>query len=334
MSFKIVLKEKEFEKKIFLKGNIFNFDWNKLRENILEKSKMFKEKRVKDADNFVLELTEVPNNFNFPLTSIWNTKTFNYFVEKLKTFQENNPNDEIKLRFSLMKVAKLPKWEMTKYDTYLKNVLENTWKNEEEIITSKLNNFELTNRQNEFLKKNNREKEMNETINKNIICNSCLSVDFFGPRYICSYCNNFNLCRKCFNLGNHNPEHNFIICKGPVLDDDIIKYNSRFSPCTEVLRNIYDSFEVTFKIANIGEKDLNKCYMTYINFNGNYLWCEKFIINENLERNNSTEIKLKINFKDKKENKNGIFEGYFRMFNQNGVPFGDILKIRVKNDKI
>lgn len=334
MSFKIALKEKGFEKKIFLKDDLFKFEWNKLRETILEKSKILKDKKVKDSDNFVLELAEVPNNFKFELNSIWNTKTFNYLIEQLKIFQENNPNNEIKFRFALSKVSKLPKWDKKKYDIYLKTTLENTWKNEENIIISKLNNFELNNGKNEFLKKNNKEKEINENINKNIICNSCLSKDFLGPRYICSYCNNFNLCRKCFNLGSHNPEHNFIICKGPVVDDDIIKYNSRFSPCTDVLRNIYDSFEVTFKIANVGEKDLNKCYMTYINFNGNYLWCKKFIINENLERNNISEIKLKINFKDKNENKNGIFEGHFRMFNQNGVPFGDILKIRVKNDKI
>ena len=79
---------------------------------------------------------------------------------------------------------------------------------------------------------------------------------------------------------------------------------------------------------------MKNCYITYINFNGNYLWCEKFIIKDNFERNNTIEAIIKMNFKDQNNNKNGMFEGHLRMFNQNGVPFGDVLKIRVKNEKI
>ena len=97
--------------------------------------------------------------------------------------------------------------------------------------------------------------------------------------------------------------------------------------------NISNSFDVAFKIANIGEKNLKNSYITYIYFKGNYLWCKKFIISNNLERNDSFEVKLKIKFKEKNNIENGLFEGYFRMFNPNDIPFGDILKVRVENGK-
>lgn len=332
MSFKIVYKEKEFEKKLLASGKFADFDWNKIRDNIIRNSRKHG-KEIKDKDDFILEFVGVPKNFTFQLSSIWNKKTYNFFLDTLNTFKENNQNEELKFRFALSKVDKLPKWNVPKYDIILKEAMVNTWKNEEEKIKLKLNNYELTNRKNDFLKVK-RIEEVNENRHNNIICNSCLSIDFLGPRFMCSYCNNYNLCRKCYNLGNHNAAHNFIIFRDPVLDDDIRKYNNKFSPSTEILKNLYDSFKVSFKIANVGENNLKNCYITYINFNGNYLWCEKFIIKDNFERNNTIEAIIKMNFKDQNNNKNGMFEGHLRMFNQNGVPFGDVLKIRVKNEKV
>ena len=340
LNFKVFFKDKGFERKVLVKGDLLKFQWNNLRDTIIEKSNKgeFKNsnKELKDRDEFILEFLDFPNNFESPLQSIWNKKTFHYLVENLKSYQKRNPSEEIKLKFALSKVDKLPKWDSPKYDIYLQKALENVWKVEEEKIKNSLNDFELTNGQNNFLTKlykDSNNNELNKIKNNNIICNSCLSVDFTGLRYVCVYCNNYNLCQKCFNLRKHNPEHNFILFKQPVKDDeDIIKYNNKFSPSTHFIKNVTEPFDFTFKIANTGEKDLNKCYITYIKFNENYLWCEKYIVNEKLERNDNIEITLKIQFKDCKE-KNGIFEGHFRMFNEKGVPFGDILKVRVKNDK-
>ncbi len=329
MSFKIAYKEKELQKKILVKGKFVDFEWNKIREHIIQNSKK-SGKELKDKDDFILEFIEIPKNFIFPLNSVWNKKTYNFLLDIIKALKENSPNENIKFKFGVVKVDKLPKWILPKYEINLKDSLVNTWKIEEEKIKRKLNNFELTLKNSDFAKRK-KEEEVNNNNNKDIICNSCLSKDSLAPCFMCSYCSNYNLCRKCFNLGNHNPSHNFIIFKEPVSGDDIIKYNNKFNPSAEIFKNIYESLDISFKITNIGENNLKNCYITYINFNGNYLWCPKYIINDNCEKNNTIEVVLKINFKEQNNNKKGLFEGHFRMFNQNGVPFGDILKIKVKN---
>jgi len=338
INFKIYFKD--IEKKVLVKGSFDKYDWNKLRDIIIESSKKpdfkSKKKELKDKDDFILEFFDLPNNFEFSLSSFWNNKTYNFFLDNLKIFNEKNENEPIKnVKMNVIKVDKLPKWDLPKYDILLKDALENTWKKEEENIKNKLNNIELKNGYYEFIKKKYQDKnneEIKEIKNNDIICNSCLSIDFIGPRYVCSHCNNYNLCKKCFFLGKHNPEHNFILFKKSIKDSNILKYRNKFNPSSETFKNIYDSFEVNFKVANTGEKDFQKCYFSNIKFTGNYLYCEKYIISENFGKNENKEIKLKINFTDKNE-KIGIYEGYFRMFNEKGEPFGDILKIRVKNDK-
>ena len=64
---------------------------------------------------------------------------------------------------------KLPKWDPPKYDTFLQQVLENTWKHEEEKIKSHLNGFELTNGQNNFLRKNYKDSNDNSSEVKNAL---------------------------------------------------------------------------------------------------------------------------------------------------------------------
>ena len=335
IKFKVYFKD--LDKKVLVNSYFEKYQWNKLRDAIIQYSKKpeYKPRELKDRDDFILELHELPEKFKFPLASIWNTKTYNFLVENLKLFKEKNPNDEIKsIKLKILKVDRLPKWDLPKYDSILKSILENTWKIENEKIKNELNNFELTNGQNNFIKnKFKNDDNLNEMKNNNIICNSCLSINFYGYRYVCAYCNNFNLCQKCFYLGNHNPEHNFLLFKSPLNDDNILKYNNKFSHSTIVVQNNFESFEVNFKIANTGENNLKNCYIAYIKFTGNYLWCKKYIITENFEKSEIKDINLQINFGDIK-NKNGRFEGQFRMFSQNGIPFGDILKVRVKNDKI
>jgi len=341
VKFKIYFKDKELEKKVLVHGLFSNYQWSKLRDAIIQNSQRGDfsslKKELKDSDDFILEIQELPKDFNFPLKKIWNIKTYNYFLDNLKIYKEKNPQNDLKLiKLYVVKVDTLPSWELPKYDIILKNILENTWNKEIEILKKELNDNELKKGIIGFVKRkseNVNNDSLKQYINNNIICNSCLSINFFGYRYVCAYCNNFNLCQKCFNLGNHTPEHNFLLFKNPINEDDSIKYNNKFSPSTVVFKNENESFEVNVKIANTGEKDLKNCYIAYIKFSGNYLWCKKLIINEKFAKNENKNIQLTINFEDK-EDKNGIFEGHFRMFTEKGVPFGDILKIRVKNDKM
>ena len=335
MSFKIFFKEKALEKNIIVKGEFKKFEWSHLKDEIINNSKRLefksKNKEIKDKDDFVLEFGPLPKNFDFPLSSVWNTNTYTYFVENLKIYQQNNPNEDIKIRLFLKKVEKLPKWSLPKYDAYLKGVLESTWTVEEKKIINKLNNLELFKAKFLFMAKSNKSRKK-DIIHNNIICNSCLTFNIEGFRYVCSYCKNYNLCQKCFHLRReHNQEHIFILVKSPI-NDDITKYNNKFLQCWEVFKNRFSSFEIKIQIANIGEKDLKNCFISYIKFTGSYLLCEKFIITENFVKNEIKEIKLKIILPDEKDKSS--FEGHFRMFNANGLPFGDVLTVKVMNDSL
>ena len=57
------------------------------------------------------------------------------------------------------------------------------------------------------------------------------------------------------------------------------------------------------------------------------MFCKKYEINEDIKRNDIKDIELEIFFDDTNDNYIGDFEGNFRMFNKNGIPFGDILMI-------
>ena len=84
VSFKVFSKDKELEKTVLAKGSFDQFDWNSLRDFIIDKSKKpeFKSrnKDLRDDDDFILEFQKLPKNFIFSLSSIWSTKTYNYLI--------------------------------------------------------------------------------------------------------------------------------------------------------------------------------------------------------------------------------------------------------------
>ena len=79
---------------------------------------------------------------------------------------------------------------------------------------------------------------------------------------------------------------------------------------------------------------MKDCYFNYINFNDNNLICKKYTISEDLIKNNNKEIELEINFKNTQDDYYFDYEGHFRMFNKYGIPFGDILIIKLSNDSL
>ena len=353
INFKIYFKEykDKNEKVVLTKGNLFNSNWNTLKKKIIECSQnpFFQSNNlvVKDNDKFILEIEDSENKFNkSKLKSIFDERTFNYFIEKLNEYLDKNKEvKDLKIKFFLdilkngEDYPKL-KLELQNYDICLKDSLENIWQIEKNKIKNKLSKSELAKTENNFLNKNLKEyekKEFYSNKNNNIVCNNCLTINFFGHRYICAYCDNFNLCSKCYNLGNHNPEHNFILFKKPIQnkeENDINKYDNKISPNYFIFKDKDKPFEINFKLVNTGEKDLNNCYIGYIKFDKNHLICKKYVIDKKLDQNSQEEIKLEINFDDIDNINCNTFEGHFRMFNEYGIPFGDILKIKVINGYI
>lgn len=77
---------------------------------------------------------------------------------------------------------------------------------------------------------------------------------------------------------------------------------------------------------------MKDCYITFIKFDENNLICKKYEIKDDLEKSFSKEIELEIFFNNSNYDYILDFEGHFRMFNKYGIPFGDILVIKLHND--
>ena len=187
--------------------------------------------------------------------------------------------------------------------------------------------------------KNQKKTEIGEDfiddIHINVICNNCLTSNFIGSRYICSECNNFNLCEYCYENAHfsHKTEHVFIKVNKPISSDSQ-KYNSIFSPNKISLKKSYEPFELEIEVVNNGIESLEGCFLSPIRFGKNYLGCLKDTITD--ECDNGTKISLNplIKFEDENNSQpKDEYEGFFRLFTDKGIPFGDIIYIHVLIDK-
>ena len=62
------------------------------------------------------------------------------------------------------------------------------------------------------------------------------------------------------------------------------------------------------------------------------MWSDRYNIKKNIERNSKEPITLELKYDNEDNNTFNTFEGHFRMFTKNSIPFGDILKIRIINE--
>ena len=344
INFKIFFEKIKDEKVVLAKGDLLDFKWQSLKNKLIENSNnsYFQSKSliIKNDDIICLNL-EGKDKFGLKQDFlIYDNRTFIYLLAKLKKYQKENQNEEMKIKFLLGKQDNEPIMELPNFDICLNESLKEIWKKEKDKIKKELNHLELTikkkkkklNEDNDKKLNENNYKKLNFNINQNVTCNNCLSMNFYGFRYICSYCNNYNLCNKCYHLGNHDPSHNFILFRNPLeKDEDILKYDAKFKPSSKVLRNIKDKPTITFTLANTGQKDLENCYIGYIKLDKNHLGCNNYNIKK-IERNSQETITLELNYDNEENNTFNIFEGHFRMFTENGIPFGDILKVRIINE--
>ena len=168
----------------------------------------------------------------------------------------------------------------------------------------------------------------------NIICHNCLSSNFSGIRYVCCECENFNLCQKCREKSGkaHNKDHAFVQINKPV-KNDIKDYKNIFIPNKIFMNITRDPFEITFEINNKGNINLKGCYFLSIKTNKKYLTCRKHIIKDDIKKDQKKRMNLEIDFnEDGDEDNQDIYEGYFRLFTDEGIPFGDILYLQVVVD--
>ena len=168
----------------------------------------------------------------------------------------------------------------------------------------------------------------------NVVCHNCLSSNFVGDRYICCECDNFNLCQNCKANSNvsHNKEHGFVKISKPA-QIDIKNYKYLFRPNKILLNNSKESFDINFEILNKGKNNLKGCYISSIKASKDYLKCVKKVITEDIKTDEKKRIKLSIIFEEDddedEDSPQDVYEGYYRLFTEEGIPFGDILYLQV-----
>lgn len=328
---KIAYKEKP--NVVLFRANLFDFPkYEQLRNNIFEISKKstFKSIKVKENDKFIIGFDE---NFEIcGLTSVWNKETYDYF------FNNMLKGDIKKIRFNIIKVDSYPPWNPPKYHELLKESLKLEWNSTNKEIQKELTEKYLENGKRLFFRKkldNNPslKEELYKGLHSNIVCNNCLATYFGGARYMCSECDNFNVCENCKKNSkfNHNQEHSFIKFNYPVLID-IKKYNCLIFPNKKLIKQKKEEpFETNIEIINNGENSLKGCFINAIRFGKHYLGGIKQTILDDNSKGEKIKLNLFIKFEEEEEEEypSNIYEGYFRLFTKDGIPFGEILYIKL-----
>lgn len=340
-SVKIKVYREDKDTSTLIKTNFNEFKaYSDLRKKILDSktNKNNKEKTLKEKDKFVLIYIEDKKNY-YPQDldkGIFDNKTFNYLKEKL-ILHEVKPDNTYKFYTTIVK--KYPIWKKKENHEFLKKALDSSWNPIYNDIMAGINLSKLEESKSIYTKKKkelkDNEKQLKKETHQNIVCNNCFKKNFKGKRFICSECNNYNLCQDCeimmYQRQIHQRDHTLIQVNKALKDnnlDDLYKYNNMIGNNNQEFKSVASSFYSEIIIINNGENDLKNCYILPVRYGDEYLSCSPKVVENEVPRN--TAIKIGLIIRIPPINK-GYFEGYFRMFTPHGLPFGDILIIKVFN---
>jgi hypothetical protein len=220
---------KPFASKTIFKDNLFKIEnFAALTTKIITKTKKYEDEitnGVKEGDKFILKLEEKISGID----SIFDDRTLEFLRSKIS-------EDQIQfLTADIIKVDKYPEWKPPQIFKIFNESLEKESKKVLEGIKKDLILEELENGNRVYLKEKKEENELSEDNFREchicIFCNNCQRGNFFGFRYVCAECNNYNLCEQCYSneIYTHDKEHVFIRIKNPI-HVDLNNYSSIFSP--------------------------------------------------------------------------------------------------------
>ena len=334
--FKIYFKEgyKGKGDKVVLAGKFSTYkNYDDLRIAIIKNAAKSSVSTLSKNDKFTLEFID-DNKIN-GLDYIFNKETYQYFLG-MSAINKNSTN---KIKLLIVKVPEFPTFKLPQHKETLEESLLVSWeKVKKELANIEDSELKCTKKKFEKLK---REEEKNDEVYSelhiNVVCNNCLTANFNGERFMCCECENFNLCENCFKSHKikHENKHTMIRINKPIIND-INKFNYVFEPKEFYFKNKYESFQLKANIVNIGENDLQCCFILPIRYQKNNLGCLKKTITEELKigEKKSVNLMIKLNQKDIMENESKkVYEGYYRMFTEEGIPFGDVLYVKVVNDE-
>ena len=201
------------------------------------------------------------------------------------------------------------------YPSFMNNILNDL--NENELIKDK-KNFE---RDFEF-------KEQ-KSPHLNIICANCFKANFTGIRFLCSECNNFNLCEKCeelreHNVIAHNPNHIFLRINKPI-NVDINKYDNLIQGNIQNLKIKNGKSYAKISIFNSGIESLKNCYLMPICYGYPYILGNKITVKKDVERGEMVDLVIELEIPDNPNKIKKQFASIWRMFTKEGIPFGKVI---------
>ena len=147
---------------------------------------------------------------------------------------------------------------------------------------------------------NKTDENFNEEEHKSIICSNCYKINFKGIRFICSECQNYNLCYECEDLKSkklirHNQNHIFIRINRPI-DINIKKYDNIIKRNNQNLivdlKNKEKKLIIPIDIINNGEESLKNCYFRPVGFGENYIDGKKLLLMKILKELKKQKLKL------------------------------------------
>ena len=334
---KIKIYYEKFKNDIVLNKNLSSFEnYQSLREAVItasnEKKQLVDIKKiaVKKRDKIVLEIVEPKIG---GINSIFDEETFNFFNNKV------NEGHLTLIKLYITKVEKYPDWSPPQIYEILKNTLQSASDENSKVLIEELaqeKSEELNNGQRVYFVKRNEEKSISEEnikdVHLRVFCNNCPNNNFFGNRYICAECDNYNLCQNCYTNERftHCKEHTFILIKSPIMLD-LSLFSCLFINKRKIINvDKFEAFDFEIEIINNGIESLQGCFISPIRFGKKYIGCTKDSIESEVQNGEKYTMKTMIKFED--ENiieKNKQYEGYFRLMTQEGLPFGDIFYLQV-----
>ena len=285
-----------------------------------------------EIPNEDLILFHIPKELNIKIDNFYDEETYNKFYEKIIKIEDKNLKKYFKI--NLEKVSQpisTSNLNPPSLDIKIDELINYHFNNVENVSN------EITNNQLDEEKKKFESKKIEEVVNddehKNIVCSNCYKINFKGLRFICSECQNFNLCQECEDLKikkliRHNQNHIFIRINKPI-DINIKKYDNIIKRNNQNLivdlNNKENNLIIPITIINNGEKSFKNCYFRPIGFGQNYIDGKKFTIKDNIQRTEEIEIKIQL----KEILKPGEYNSNWRMFTEKGIPFGKVLYLTI-----
>lgn len=161
-----------------------------------------------------------------------------------------------------------------------------------------------------------------------VCCKECFKTNFEGIRYLCAECDNFNLCETCERRKPHKPDH-ILIRISEIIEQDKESWSGDFieNDPRRLIKFPKDSekvFEV--KMINDGIYSWIKSFLLPIAYGEKYVWGKKVEI-PSTAPNGQVSVKLMF---DVEPNKKGRFTSKWRLFKENGIPFGKVLEFEVE----